>query len=163
LRQLNTGDAHNKQESHLLEHFFIVAIVLNSISLATEHYGESEQLKNVNRIANYVFTGIFSLEAIIKVAGYGFIKYFTTWSYLFDFVLVVSALLDLYLAKESSGLLVLRSFKVFRVTRLFRHIQKVQAILFTIIDSISEAVSLGALFLLFVFINALLGKTLFGD
>ena len=87
--------------------------------------------------------------------------YFTSYSDLFDFVLIMLSLVDIIEAKsttDKNGLLVLRSFKVIRVTRLFNKFEKIQEIFFLIADSLREALSLGTLFLFFVFINALLGK-----
>jgi hypothetical protein len=40
--------------------------------LASEHYGQPEELDIVSEIANTVFTFIFAIEMILKLFGLGF-------------------------------------------------------------------------------------------
>jgi hypothetical protein len=44
--------------------------------MASEFYDQPLWLTNTQQIANLIFTGFFTLEMLIKLFGYGFIKYF---------------------------------------------------------------------------------------
>ena len=60
--------------SHL-EAFVLLCIILNVISMAMAYEGASEQYNSILKYLNTVFTGVFILEAIIKIIAYGFFTY----------------------------------------------------------------------------------------
>jgi len=51
------------------DHFIFACIVANTFCLALTWYGEPEELTNIMEIINYVFTGIYTIEAVIKITA----------------------------------------------------------------------------------------------
>jgi hypothetical protein len=50
-------------------------ILLNTLSLASEHYEEIYAVTRTNEIANLFFTVIFAVEMVMKLYGFGCYKY----------------------------------------------------------------------------------------
>lgn len=44
--------------------------------MSSEFYDQPGWLTNLLQIANYIFTGMFTLEMFFKLFGYGIAKYF---------------------------------------------------------------------------------------
>jgi len=70
-----------------------IVIAANVVSLSLLFYGAPEELHKVVSISNYVFLGIYGLEAIFKILGLGPNQYFgipgrMSWT-LFEFMIVV--------------------------------------------------------------------------
>ncbi len=68
-----------------------------------------------------MFTGLFFLEMMIKLAGFGIKTYFRDPFNLFDCVIVVSSIVDLfvtYLSSSASGGAI-TAFRAFRLLRIF--------------------------------------------
>ena len=74
----------------------MVCIVLNMLQMALDHEGASPEMLMFLRVSNYFFTGIFLVEAIIKLYVYRRAYFKTAWNK-FDFFVVVSSLIDLLL------------------------------------------------------------------
>ena len=137
----------------------MVVIILNAIILGTEHYDQPDWLSNFHDITNVVFTIIFTIEMAINIVGLGCKKYFTDAMYIFDFFIVILSLVELLLLSgESSGLSVLRCFRIVRIFKLMRSWDDLRLIMKTISKAAPEAANLGLLTAIFVFINALVGK-----
>ena len=62
-------------ETPLFERTIITLIMLNTLSLASEHYEEDYAVTRTNEIANLFFTYIFAVEMSIKLYGFGCYKY----------------------------------------------------------------------------------------
>ena len=74
----------------------MVCIVLNMLQMALDHEGASPEMIMFLRVSNYFFTGVFLLEAIIKLYVYRMAYFKTAWNK-FDFFVVISSLIDLFL------------------------------------------------------------------
>ena len=95
----------------------------------------------------------------INIVGLGCKKYFTDAMYIFDFFIVILSLVELLLLSgESSGLSVLRCFRIVRIFKLMRSWDDLRLIMKTISKAAPEAANLGLLTAILVFINALVGK-----
>ena len=78
-------------------------------------------LNPTNIIANYIFTGIFIAECLLKISAYGFEGYFhSSWNQ-FDFFVVVATIVDI-IVSNSGGIdaSFLKSFQIIRVLRVLR-------------------------------------------
>jgi voltage-gated sodium channel type V alpha len=169
-----------------------VTILANSIALGSEHYDQSKTFTKVQDIANIIFTVIFALEMVLKIVGSGAVVYlfklpnqykvehlgkdpaFANKKYLnayqtkifniFDGIVVVMSLLEYGFVAEGnkSGLSALRAFRLLRILKLAKNWQGLQRQAEAIKRSFSEAFNLGLLIIFFIFINALVGKQLFG-
>ena len=86
------------------QHFIRLCIILNSLRLAKEasdtyikhnifsmgieHHNQPEMLSRMVEISNLVFSFIFTVEMLMKVAAYGIIKYISDGFNVFDGFLV---------------------------------------------------------------------------
>jgi hypothetical protein len=86
-----------------------------------DHYGISDGFRLAINIVNFAFTGIFTLEAILKIIAFGPVKYFSKkWNW-FDFGVIILALVDLVLGlvlQYPSFLNVLRTVRILRIFEL---------------------------------------------
>ena len=79
--------------------------------MALDHHGQSEGMGKMLTIGNYVFTGIFTAEAVLKIIAMTPAKFFRNGWNVFDFIIVTISLIELGLANVK-GLSVLRSFRL---------------------------------------------------
>lgn len=91
--------------------FITICIVLNTLFMALDHSGQSDQMARILSTGNYVFTGIFTMEAILKIIAVSPAKYLRDGWNVFDSVIVTLSLVELGLANVK-GLSVLRSFRL---------------------------------------------------
>lgn len=81
-------------QSDPFEYGIMICIVLNMMQMALDHEGASPQMVIFLRVSNYFFTGIFLIEAIIKLYVYSWAYFKTNWNR-FDFFVVCCSLIDL--------------------------------------------------------------------
>ena len=124
-------------------------------------------LVNILESINYFFTGVFTLEAIIKIIGLGFKGYFSKGWNVFDFIIVVISYVTLIIGLTVSGAVgpkqatVARAFRIGRIFRLIKKAKFLRVIFNTIIFTIPSLANVGALMMLLLFIFAILGVYLF--
>ena len=140
---------------------------MNTLILATAHYDMDKDLEYAFQIVNYVFMGIFTFEAIFKIGGMGCLYFKDTWNQ-FDFIVVVMTILIVGISfipnlgfDLSTQITIGRILRILRVIRLVKRARNLQIIFETISESLSSIASLGALMLMFVFLFAILGNSLF--
>lgn len=66
--------------------------MLNMITMAIEHYKQTDIVTDILKIFNILFTVIFTLEAIVKIIGLR-LHYFRIGWNVFDFIVVILSLL----------------------------------------------------------------------
>jgi hypothetical protein len=76
----------------------------------------------------------------------------------FDGIIVIISWLELVAMAESTGFSVLRGFRLLRIFKLMQHWHSLKRVMETIVNAIPQSANLGLLLLLYVFINALVGK-----
>ena len=91
--------------------FITICIVLNTLFMALDRPGQSEKMTRILTTGNYVFTGIFTAEAILKIIAMAPAKYLKDGWNVFDILIVTLSLVELGLANVK-GLSVLRSFRL---------------------------------------------------
>ena len=131
-------------------------------------------------MSNYIFTGIFLVECLLKLYVYRLPYFKTAWNR-FDFFVVCSSLVDLGIelalptpeggnAGDSDSQIltvgpqlarVLRVLRVSRVLRLAGKYKGLQSLLKTIQMSVSSLINVFILLMLIFFIMAVLGNELF--
>ena len=133
-------------ESSFLSNVTIIVILANTVAMACEHDCDENTVdycrvfKGRMEGCNIVFTSFFALEMLIKIVGLGPVAYLRDTSNLFDVIIVSVSLVELesvimlyqcYLSppdavtgeyincsESSSGLAVLRAFRLIRVLRI---------------------------------------------
>jgi len=122
-------------------------------------------VKNLD-LFNQVCSWIFVAELIIKLTGLGFVEYSRDRFNLFDsFIVVISLveLISLYVSGNaiSSGITVLRSFRMLRILKLARNWKSFRKLLSTIVDTIPDVFSFGFLQAIFLIVFIILGMQFF--
>lgn len=160
---------YDMSEDQKFEVIITIIILLNMVQMSMEHEGMTDSFKDAMMYANFVFTIIYTLEAILKIIGTRKFYFYKSWN-IFDFVIVVFAWIGILMDELSTGESVidpsiLRSFRVFRVARILRIIQMAKGIrrlLYTLICSLPALINIGTLLLLLVYIYSVVGVAMFG-
>ena len=79
--------------------------------MALDQPGQSDKMTRILSTGNYVFTGIFTTEALLKIIAMAPVKYLKDGWNVFDMFIVTLSLVELGLA-NIKGLSVLRSFRL---------------------------------------------------
>lgn len=119
------------------------------------------------KIINYVFAGIFAIEAIIKIIALGRSYFKESWN-IFDFIIVIATLVgimidcsfDLGVGTKTT---IIRAFRVVRIFRIIKKAKVLRIIIDTFIVSLPSLLNVGGLLFLIIFIYAVLGVQLFAD
>ena len=149
------------------EWFIFVCTVLNTVVLACNFYGMSKTLEDYFNYSNFFFTGVFSLEALIKFVGYG-TAYFKQWWNVFDFLILASTgfqVADRLMSLTTGDILyvtVLRILKLLKSARLFRHFKVYKDILKTLIVTLPNLGNIALLLFLLMVFYAITGMIVFG-
>lgn len=144
------------------------AIVLNTVVMCCEYYGQPAEEERVLHALNYSLTGIFAVELGAKLVAMGPVNCMRDVFNRFDAMVVVLSLLEVGLdlgGKSFVNLAVLRTFRLMRLVRVFKLVRALKGLnhlMRALLDSLRSVSSLALLLLLLVLIYALLGLQLFG-
>eukprot|EP01043_Picozoa_sp_COSAG02_P015309 COSAG02_NODE_650_length_18912_cov_23.728698_4_plen_1651_part_00 len=151
-------------ESARVDSFLTTCISVNFVLLALDHHGQPEWWTSTLEWCNYALTGIFSVELVIKVFGFGPLGYFGDPMNWLDAVCVVTSLMEV-LFQSGGGVSALRVLRLMRILRSMKMIKDGSALkqmIETAIASMKAVVNFGVLLLLLIYIFTLLGMNLFG-
>ena len=143
-------------------------IILNTIVLMITWYNQPAIVGQINDALNYGFAIIFTIEAVLKLAAFGFKGYFAQAWNQFDFTIVVLTILSTIITLSSSANVgaattFLRAFKITRILRLIRKAKSLMIIFETFLITIPALANVGCLLFLFIYIYAILGMQLFAE
>jgi hypothetical protein len=112
--------------------------------------------------SNLLFTCLFTSESILKLLGLTFKKFKRDSFNLFDLFIVMASILELMFSSANKG--IISSARAFRLARLFK-LARSNHTLKCLLDSIAQTISALTYFLLllmlFIYVFALLGMTMF--
>ena len=146
--------AYNK----VFELLITVIIILNSILIGVETYVNSEPIRIIQQIILYIFT----FEIVIRfIAAKNVKSFFADGWNIFDLTLVLIGYIPDSLFANSSSIMALRVVRVFRVLRLLRSAKELKLIINVLIKSMSAMFYNLILFLIFVYLYAIVGVSLF--
>ncbi|XP_012789522.2 sodium channel protein type 10 subunit alpha [Sorex araneus] len=137
-------------------------IVVNTVFMAMEHHGMSREFETMLQIGNYVFTGFFTAEMVLKIIAFDPYYYFQKKWNIFDCIIVTISLMELGMSKKGS-LSVLRTFRLLRVFKLAKSWPTLNTLIKIIGNSVGALGNLTFILAIIVFIFALVGKQLLGD
>uniref|UniRef100_K3WQ22 Ion transport domain-containing protein n=1 Tax=Globisporangium ultimum (strain ATCC 200006 / CBS 805.95 / DAOM BR144) TaxID=431595 RepID=K3WQ22_GLOUD len=151
--------------SHNLEIVAMGCIMLNTMMMALNYFGEDDMYKAAIEYSNYVFAFIFTLEAVVKIAGLGRYYWKDSWN-IFDFLIVSGSLLGMlytWIGGSSVGTVAgaVRSFRTWRLFRLVQSAPSLRQLFNTLLITLPSLVSIGGLLFLIFFIYAAMGVQLF--
>ncbi|XP_072408345.1 voltage-dependent L-type calcium channel subunit alpha-1C-like isoform X2 [Chiloscyllium punctatum] len=90
--------------STYFEYLMFVLILLNTICLAMQHYGQSQTFGQAMDVLNMLFTGLFTVEMILKLIAFKPRGYFSDPWNVFDFLIVIGSIIDVILSEINKGL-----------------------------------------------------------
>ncbi|CAK8686115.1 unnamed protein product [Clavelina lepadiformis] len=145
-------------------------IGINIVTMATEHYNQPKALDLALKYANYVFTSVFVLEAIIKLIALGVCRYFRDKWNVLDMIIVLLSIAGILIEDvwtqttfmNPTIIRVMRVLRIARVLKLLKISKGIRSLLETMARALPQVGNLGMLFLLLFFIFAALGVELFG-
>uniref|UniRef100_A0A672VB43 Voltage-dependent L-type calcium channel subunit alpha n=1 Tax=Strigops habroptila TaxID=2489341 RepID=A0A672VB43_STRHB len=85
------------------EYIMFVLIMLNTLCLAMQHYGQSKLFNDAMDIMNMVFTGVFTVEMVLKLIAFKPKHYFTDAWNTFDALIVVGSVVDIAITESHGG------------------------------------------------------------
>ncbi|KAF3846512.1 hypothetical protein F7725_003590 [Dissostichus mawsoni] len=149
----------------------LLVIAMSSIALAAEDpvWPESPR-NNVLRYFDYVFTGVFTFEMLIKMVDLGLVlhqgSYFRDLWNILDFIVVSGALVAFAFTGSSKGkdISTIKSLRVLRVLRPLKTIKrlpKLKAVFDCVVNSLKNVLNILIVYLLFMFIFAVVAVQLF--
>ena len=111
---------------------------------------------------------IFTIEAILKLAAFGFKGYFSLHWNKFDFTIVVLTIISTIITVSTSANVgaattFLRAFKITRILRLVRKAKSLMVIFETFVITIPALANVGCLLFLIIYIYTILGMQLFAE
>ena len=133
--------------------FIMLCIMANAVTMAMEHYDQSARFTQILKVADYCFVSIFAVEAVMKIAGFGFKPYIMQNWNKFDFVISIAGVVGL-LTNRLPGLSVLRIFRVARLFRLLHKMDTLNALFWILMYSIPSVWNIGLLLFVILFIYA---------
>uniref|UniRef100_A0A8C1U6I9 Voltage-dependent L-type calcium channel subunit alpha n=1 Tax=Cyprinus carpio TaxID=7962 RepID=A0A8C1U6I9_CYPCA len=151
------------------EYIMFVLILLNTVTLAVQHYDQSKFFSYVMDILNMVFTGLFTVEMIIKLMALRLRHYFVDAWNSFDALIVVGSVVDIvvteFSSSEDSSRVSITFFRLFRVMRLVKLLSKgegIRTLLWTFVKSLQALPYVALLIAMIFFIYAVIGMQTFG-
>lgn len=153
--------------------FITTCIVVNTVALALDHHPMDPAFVDDLEIANFVFTLVFVVEMLLKLPGLGVRLYVQDSFNVFDCLIVCVSVVETILTPPSfmaakdgaaagGGISALRSFRLFRVFKLARDWEAMRVLLDLIAKTAVQMSNFMVLFLIFIYIYALMGMQFFG-
>ncbi|XP_074500847.1 voltage-dependent L-type calcium channel subunit alpha-1D isoform X2 [Sebastes fasciatus] len=151
------------------EYVMFVLIILNTLCLAIQHHGQSQLFNYAMDILNMVFTGVFTVEMILKLIAFKPRNYFADAWNTFDALIVVGSVVDIAITEinntEDSARISITFFRLFRVMRLVKLLSRgegIRTLLWTFIKSFQALPYVALLIAMLFFIYAVIGMQVFG-
>ncbi|XP_032652259.2 voltage-dependent L-type calcium channel subunit alpha-1C isoform X13 [Chelonoidis abingdonii] len=155
--------------STYFEYLMFILILLNTICLAMQHYGQSCPFKQAMNILNMLFTGLFTVEMILKLIAFKPKHYFCDAWNTFDALIVVGSIVDIAITEvnnaEENSRISITFFRLFRVMRLVKLLSRgegIRTLLWTFIKSFQALPYVALLIVMLFFIYAVIGMQVFG-
>ncbi|XP_076808311.1 sodium channel protein type 3 subunit alpha-like isoform X3 [Clavelina lepadiformis] len=136
-----------------------LCIALNALFMSLEQHPMDERLDMALEQANLVFTIIFTVEMLTKIIGLSPYTYCREGWNVFDAIVVLFSLAELGL-KAIPGLSILRAFRLLRIVKLAKQWPILNKLLRIIARTLSKLWHLTVVFLLVLYIFAVVGMQL---
>ncbi|KAJ8373278.1 hypothetical protein AAFF_G00266890 [Aldrovandia affinis] len=175
------------------EYLMFLLIMLNTICLGMQHCNQSSHVTKLSDTLNVIFTVLFTVEMILKLMAFKAKGYFGDPWNVFDFIIVIGSVVDVILSEinsamaSSGGLYCLhgcadvdpmqklaaeenasvsitffRLFRVMRLVKLLNRSEGIRNLLWTFIKSFQALPYVALLIVMLFFIYAVIGMQVFG-
>ncbi|XP_055631874.1 muscle calcium channel subunit alpha-1 isoform X2 [Toxorhynchites rutilus septentrionalis] len=159
--------------SQPFEYMIFILIMINTITLSMKFYRQPEMYTEILDLLNLIFTAVFALEFVFKLAAFRFKNYFGDAWNVFDFIIVLGSFIDIVYSevnvskgmKGGSSIISINFFRLFRVMRLVKLLARgegIRTLLWTFIKSFQALPYVALLIVMLFFIYAVIGMQVFG-
>ncbi|GAB6020081.1 Voltage-dependent calcium channel type D subunit alpha-1 [Chamberlinius hualienensis] len=153
--------------SQYFEYCIFTLILVNTISLAMKFHNQPDSYTKALDVLNMIFTTIFALEFLFKLAAFRFKNYFGDAWNVFDFIIVLGSFIDIVYSEVNPGtnIISINFFRLFRVMRLIKLLSRgegIRTLLWTFIKSFQALPYVALLIVMLFFIYAVIGMQIFG-
>ncbi|XP_011305277.1 muscle calcium channel subunit alpha-1 isoform X6 [Fopius arisanus] len=153
--------------SQPFEYTIFTLIIINTITLAMKFYNQPDPYTHALDVLNMIFTAVFALEFVFKLAAFRFKNYFGDAWNVFDFIIVLGSFIDIVYSEVHPGtnIISINFFRLFRVMRLVKLLSRgegIRTLLWTFIKSFQALPYVALLIVMLFFIYAVIGMQVFG-
>ncbi|XP_036272880.2 voltage-dependent N-type calcium channel subunit alpha-1B [Pipistrellus kuhlii] len=165
---------HSIVTMRYFEMVILVVIALSSIALAAEDPVRADSPRNnVLKYMDYIFTGVFTFEMVIKMIDLGLLlhpgAYFRDLWNILDFIVVSGALVAFAFSsfmggskgKDINTIKSLRVLRVLRPLKTIKRLPKLKAVFDCVVNSLKNVLNILIVYMLFMFIFAVIAVQLF--
>ncbi|XP_078045546.1 calcium voltage-gated channel subunit cacophony isoform X8 [Augochlora pura] len=148
------------------EYFIMGLIILNTLLLMMKFHRQSDAYKNTLKYMNMCFTGMFTVECILKIAAFGVRNFFKDAWNTFDFITVIGSIVDALVIEFGENFInvgFLRLFRAARLIKLLRQGYTIRILLWTFVQSFKALPYVCLLIAMLFFIYAIIGMQVFGN
>jgi len=144
--------------------------MINTITLAMKFYRQPQFYTDALDVLNMIFTAVFALEFVFKLAAFRFKNYFGDAWNVFDFIIVLGSFIDIVYSEvnqtkntsptKSTSIISINFFRLFRVMRLVKLLSRgegIRTLLWTFIKSFQALPYVALLIVMLFFIYAVIG------
>lgn len=165
--------AHWVVNLRYFDFFIMVVISLSSIALAAEDpVWENAPRNKILNYFDYAFTGVFTIEMVLKIIDLGIIlhpgSYLREFWNIMDAVVVICAMVsfafDMTGSSAGQNLSTIKSLRVLRVLRplkTIKRVPKLKAVFDCVVNSLKNVINILIVYILFQFIFAVIAVQLF--
>ncbi|XP_041974500.1 voltage-dependent calcium channel type A subunit alpha-1 isoform X10 [Aricia agestis] len=148
------------------EYSIMTLIVLNTLLLMMKYYNQSDLYSDILKYSNMGFTGMFSVETVLKIIAYGVKNFFKDPWNTFDFITVIGSIIDALImefGENTFNVGFLRLFRAARLIKLLRQGYTIRILLWTFVQSFKALPYVCLLIAMLFFIYAIIGMQVFGN
>ncbi|XP_017163319.1 voltage-dependent N-type calcium channel subunit alpha-1B-like isoform X4 [Poecilia reticulata] len=149
------------------EYAIMTLIALNTVVLMMKFYGAPMVYESMLKYLNIVFTGLFTLECILKIIAFNPLNYLKEPWNVFDFVTVIGSITDILFTEINTNKMInlsfLRLFRAARLIKLLRQGYTIRILLWTFVQSFKALPYVCLLIAMLFFIYAIIGMQVFGN
>ncbi|XP_047514111.1 voltage-dependent calcium channel type A subunit alpha-1 isoform X5 [Pieris napi] len=148
------------------EYFIMSLIVLNTLLLMMKFYNQNDLYSDILKYSNMGFTGMFSVETVLKIIAYGVKNFFKDPWNTFDFITVIGSIIDALImefGENTFNVGFLRLFRAARLIKLLRQGYTIRILLWTFVQSFKALPYVCLLIAMLFFIYAIIGMQVFGN
>ncbi|XP_066152799.1 muscle calcium channel subunit alpha-1 isoform X1 [Euwallacea fornicatus] len=151
------------------EYAIFTLIIINTITLAMKFHNQPDDYGNILDYLNMIFTAVFAMEFVFKLAAFRVKNYFGDAWNTFDFIIVLGSFIDIVYQDVSPGQKKIKFsgnfFRLFRVMRLIKLLSRgegIRTLLWTFFKSFQALPYVALLIVMLFFIYAVIGMQMFG-
>nr|XP_054600899.1 voltage-dependent N-type calcium channel subunit alpha-1B isoform X1 [Nothobranchius furzeri] len=148
------------------EYAIMTLIALNTVVLMMKFYDAPAEYESMLKYLNIIFTGLFTLECILKIIAFNPLNYLKQPWNVFDFVTVIGSITDILFTEINNKMINLSFLRLFRAARLIKLLRQgytIRILLWTFVQSFKALPYVCLLIAMLFFIYAIIGMQVFGN